>query len=130
MKDAKNDRRLCGVLGFNYVNFGQKNADVDMGCMNYDCLVQKALNLRCDISFVRYEILAGWGDVLNKRYVENDKLVFLPVPGVPLESFHLMISKKWKYAEAFKTYFNNAIGELRESGELKKLLDKHVKKGP
>ncbi len=78
----KNDRRICGILGFNI------------------------------------------------NYVGNDKLKFSPVPGVPLESFHLMISKKWKYAEAFKAYFNNAIGELRASGELKKLLDKHVKKGP
>ncbi len=120
-------RKLCGLQGFNYVNFGQNNADIEMESKDYNSLVGKTAVKRCDVSFVRYEILAGWGELLYKDFVGNDKLVFAPVPGVSPESFHLMISKNWKYAEDFKKYFDNAVAELKASGELKKLLDKHVK---
>jgi polar amino acid transport system substrate-binding protein len=32
---------LCGVKGFNYVNFGLKNEKIDMGSENYERLILK-----------------------------------------------------------------------------------------
>jgi len=105
--------RLCGVKGFNYVNFGQNNNEVEMGAENYERLVLKTLKQRCDISFARKEILIGWGNLLGVDFINNEDLVFNPVPHTPKESFHLMISPQYKFAEELKALFESEVIRLQ-----------------
>ena len=124
--DLKKYGKLCGVSGFNYVNFGQRNEDVDMGAADYKGLFRKTLLLRCDISFARYEILVGWETQLNTGLINNEDLVFSPIPGIPPESFHLMISKHYKHAQELKLFFESELNKLEHSGKLKLLLGKYI----
>ena len=123
--DLKKNGSLCGVRGFNYANFGQNNDDIDMGAKTYSKLVDKTLRNRCKISFVRYEILAGWGSLLGKDFIGNNKLTFKPVPDNPEESFHLMISKNYKYANELKVFFESEVQKLKLSGKFKSMLSKY-----
>ncbi|MFT7184775.1 MAG: polar amino acid transport system substrate-binding protein [Pseudohongiellaceae bacterium] len=114
----------CGVAGFNYVNFGQRNEDIEMGAKNYEALVTKTLAHRCDISFVRYEILIGWEKLLNLDLIGNKNLVLADVPGIPPESFHLMISKNYQYAPELKQFFDLEVKKLQDSGKIRSLFAK------
>ncbi|TWX50226.1 substrate-binding periplasmic protein [Colwellia hornerae] len=125
--DLKKYGQLCGVRGFNYVNFGQKNEEVDMGSSDYHFLIKKTLALRCDISLVRYEILAGWDRVLNMNIIGDDWLILNPVPNNPPESFHLMISKNYKYSDELKFFFESEVNKLKRSGKFKSILSKYTK---
>ena len=115
--DFKRFGHLCGVKGFNYFNFGQKNKDIEMGAYNYEKLVLKTLRQRCKISFVRYEILVGWAELLDVDFLNNEDLVFNFVPNIPVESFHLMISKRYKYADEFKAFFESEVNKLQYTKE-------------
>lgn len=124
--DLKNYGRLCGLKGFNYVNFGQSNDGIDRGSKNYNQLIVKTLKGRCMVSFTRREILVGWQKVLNEKWLENLDLQFKPVPNTPQESFHLMISKNYKYAKELKKHFDTEIEKMKISGEFKKLLSQYT----
>ena len=115
--------KLCGLRGFNYINFGQKNEDIDMGSADYKSLVTKTIGQRCKISFARYEILEGWGKLLKRDFTTNENLVFTPIPNNPLESFHLMISKNYPYAQELKAFFEEEIKKLKHSGKLNEILN-------
>lgn len=123
--DLKNYGKLCGVRGFNYINFGQINKEIDMGSSNYKSLVMKTVHQRCAISFVRYEILAGWEKILNINFIGNEKLTFQPIPNNAPESFHLLISKNYKYAHELKSYFESEVRKLKRSGKYESLLNKY-----
>jgi polar amino acid transport system substrate-binding protein len=113
--DFKKFGHLCGVKGFNYVNFGVSNDDIDMGSDNYERLILKTLFGRCQISFARYQILEGWSQLLQMSFIENDELIFAPVPAVAKETFHLMISKNYKYRHELKKLFESEIDKLKET---------------
>jgi polar amino acid transport system substrate-binding protein len=113
--DFKKVGHLCGVKGFNYSNFGLSNDDIDKGSDNYERLILKTLFQRCQISFVRYEIVEGWSQLLNMSFINNDELKFVPVPGVPKETFHLMISKNYKYRDEIKKLFESEIDRLKDT---------------
>lgn len=113
--DFKDLGHLCGLKGFNYVNFGLSNDDIDMGSDNYERLISKTLFGRCQISFARYEILEGWGQLLNMNFVKNDQLSFIPIPNVNKEKFHLMISKNYKYRHEIKKLFESEIDKLKDT---------------
>ena len=112
-EDFEKVGHLCGVGGFNYVNFGLENHTVEMGAPDYVKLVEKTLFARCKVSFARYEILEGWGKLLSTDLVNHKELHFEAVPGVPKESFHLMISKKYALAHELKAFFESQIGQLQ-----------------
>ena len=118
---------LCGVKGFNYVNFGLKNEKIDMGSENYERLILKTLFDRCHISFVRYEILAGWSKLLNMNFIHNDELIFTPINNVPKETFHLMISKNFKHRHELKKLFEAEVEKLKHTDKFKWLnVDAHL----
>ena len=117
---------LCGVKGFNYVNFGLKNEQIDMGSENYELLILKTLFDRCQISFVRYEILEGWSKLLNMNFIHNDELIFTPINNVPKETFHLLISKNFKYSLKLKKLFEAEVEKLKHTEKFKWLnVDPH-----
>ena len=125
--DLKQYGILCGVRGFNYVNFGQKNEGVDMGASDYEGLVAKTATCRCDISFVRYEILSGWGVILGIDFIGNKNLTYAPVPNNSTETFHIMISKNYKPSQELKIFFESEVDRLERSGKLKLFLSKYSK---
>jgi hypothetical protein len=86
-----------------------------MGSDNYERLILKTLFGRCQISFARYQILEGWSQLLQMSFIENDELIFAPVPAVAKETFHLMISKNYKYRHELKKLFESEIDKLKET---------------
>ena len=121
-KQLEKQGKLCGLRGFNYVNFGQTNKNIDMSSADYNSLVTKTIGQRCKISFARHEILEGWEKLLKTNFTQNEKLVFTPIPNNPLESFHLMISKNYPYAKELKVFFESQIDKLKSSGKLNEIL--------
>ena len=115
---------LCGVAGFNYANFGLNNENIEMGADDYTKLVDKTLFGRCNVSFIRYEILSGWADLLGINFTRNKDLVFTPIPNNHHESFHLMISKKYPFAHELKSLFESEVDKLKKVKKFHWLLNK------
>lgn len=116
-KELSKYKKLCGIAGFNYVNFGQDNKLINMSAKDYQSLVKKTAKSRCDVSFVRLEILKGWGDLLGMDFINNPEITISPIPNIKKETFHLMISKNNPHAEKIKTFFEKKVEELKNNGQ-------------
>ncbi|MBI9091219.1 MAG: transporter substrate-binding domain-containing protein [Desulfobacterium sp.] len=115
---------ICGRHGYNYVNFGLENEKVKRYSKNFKSLISMLKKNRCHIVLARYEVMAGHG-LLGTSYL-NDEIGYAPVPGVPPESFHFMISKNYPHGDALLKIINSGILRLRKQGRLKKILKKYI----
>ncbi len=116
--------KICGKFGYNYKNFGLENEIMDNGAKNFDALIKKLKKGRCNIIFARYEILAGLS--LTGQPLLSDEIGSAPIPDVPGEDFHYMISKKYLHGKELLQIINNGIEKLQSQGRLNEILKKYI----
>lgn len=122
--ELKKHGKICGRHGYNYVNFGLKNTDVQMGSKTYKNLVEMTLKGRCDIFLARLETFSGIsliGEDLNTAQI----FAHAPIPNAKPESFHMLISRNYKYAEQLKRLLDSGIRKLKRTGQLQAILKKY-----
>ncbi len=115
---------LCGRHGYNYINFGLKNENVERYSKNFKSLIGMLKMGRCNIVLARYEVLAGHA-LLGTAYLD-DGIGYGPVPGVPPESFHFLISKNYSHGDELLKIINSGILRLRKQGRLKEIFKKYI----
>jgi polar amino acid transport system substrate-binding protein len=115
---------ICGRHGYNYVNFGLDNKNVERYSKDFDSLMGMLKMDRCNIVLARFEVIAGHA-LIGKRYLENE-IGHVPVPGVPPESFHFLISKNYPHGNELLKIINAGILRLRKQGRLKEILKKYI----
>jgi polar amino acid transport system substrate-binding protein len=114
-----------GIKGFNYINFGLQNHQIDRGAKDYQSLIQKLKSNRNKIILARYEVLAAYPLVSGIALLDED-IAFAPIPGVPKEEFHFLVSKKYKYGQQFIKIINTELDYLNRTGILKKWLNQYM----
>jgi polar amino acid transport system substrate-binding protein len=117
--------RVCGLRGYNYKNFGIPLIDLDIGAKTFEQVIKKTKRERCDIFLARFEIFVGFKHV-GKNYIRLHNLATEPMPDVPGDKFHIMISRNYPHAEKLRDIINQEIRELRASGEDKVLMSRYI----
>ena len=113
--------RVCGLRGYNYTNFGISVDAIDVGTHNFTQLIEKTERGRCDVFLGRYEIFAGFAKTGN-NYIVKHSLGTAPMPGVPGDKFHMLVSRNFRHAEVLRDALNDGIARLKASGEDQQLL--------
>ena len=117
--------KVCGLLGYNYTNFGIPVETIDVGTKVFPQLIEKVERKRCDLFLARYEIFSGFSKTGND-YINNHNLGTAIIPGVQGDKFHMMISRNYEYAEELKTLLNEGIAQLKATGEAQRLLEPYL----
>lgn len=115
---------ICGRHGYNYVNFGLENKNVERYSKNFDSLMDMLKMGRCNIALARFEVIAGHA-LIGKPYLD-DEIGYAPVPGVAPENFHFLISKNYPQGDELLKIINAGILRLRKQGRLKEILKKYI----
>lgn len=122
--DSKN---ICGRQGYNYVNFGFDNRQVQRVAKDHDTLIKMTIARRCKVFLARYEIFFGL-TYLGLPTSLHKKLAYKNIPNIEPETFHVLISRRFKYSSELKLIIDNGVAELKKSGELENILRKYIPK--
>jgi polar amino acid transport system substrate-binding protein len=115
--------RVCGIQGYNYVVFGLAEDEIDTGTRDYEALIRKILDGRCDLSIDRLEILLGF-KAIGKDFISHPDLAYRTIAGEPAEPFHMMFSRN-SVGRELKRIVDAGIRRLQQSGELDAILKKY-----
>ena len=119
------DYRVCGLRGYNYVNFGIPVETIDVGTKVFPQLIEKTERKRCDVFLGRYEIFVGFAKT-GTDYIMQHNLGTAPMPGVRGDKFYMMVSRNHPNAEALRDLLNEGIARVKASGYDRELIRKYV----
>lgn len=122
-RDDLRKYRVCGIQGYNYIVFGLSGNEIDTGTADYDTLIKKLLNGRCDLSVDRLEILMGF-KAIGKNFITQPGLAYGIIPGEPAEPFHMMFTRN-DFGHRLKRIMDEGIEKLRASGGLNTIQRKY-----
>jgi polar amino acid transport system substrate-binding protein len=78
----------------------------------------------CDLFIEGYEIFAGF-KAIGEDYLSDPDLKYTAIPGTTPKTYHMMISRNFKYGEELKNLINEGIVELEKSGMMNNLIKKY-----
>jgi polar amino acid transport system substrate-binding protein len=122
-RDDLKQFKVCGIQGYNYVVFGLADNEIDTGTHDYEALIKKILNGRCELSIDRLEILLGF-KAIGKDFISHPDLAYRTIPGEPAEPFHMMFTRN-TVGRDLKRIVDAGLQKLRQSGELDVILKKY-----
>jgi len=120
-----NPYRLCGISGYAYDYEGFKPRTLEQGAQNYEALMSKLSIGRCDITIDSYVTLAGL-KTIGQNYLTDPNIAWASIPGIPVDDYHMMVSKKFKHGKSLATLIEKGLKKLKSSGELDRLLKKYL----
>lgn len=112
--------RICGIHGHAYEGLPIDPSRINQGVRTVTDLFRLLELGRCDvvlsqIEIVRGHVRTGQGDLLSGR------VAHAPVPGVPAERYHMLISRRWPQGEALRADIDAALERLQQNGELARI---------
>ncbi|WP_163835316.1 substrate-binding periplasmic protein [Spartinivicinus ruber] len=114
----------CGLLGYNYTNFGFKNEEIERSTKDHSALITRVNRKFCHIAFARLEIIAAAWMVFDKPLLTKD-IAYQALP-VPKERFHFLISKKHPQGKQLLNIINKELEKMEKNGRLKEILNKYI----
>ena len=123
----KNNYKVCGLLAYNYTDIGFADEEIDkVGFYNFDKLIRaiEQRQVRCNVFIEGYEIMVGF-QALGKDYFFNKNLGYAKIEDDKQTPFHMIISKKFKYAKELKILIDEGLDILEASGRLEELKRKY-----
>lgn len=102
--------RVCGLAGFNYVDFGLSHAHIDRGAKDLPQLVDKLMAERCDIAITNLEVMQALrqrGDISLTK-----DLALRAIPDTSPERHYIMISRHAPHAKRLLRFINQGIERL------------------
>ncbi|WP_299798258.1 ABC transporter substrate-binding protein [uncultured Shewanella sp.] len=125
LSELESHGNICGIKGFNYVNFGWINLTKLYEINEISSLPTMLEKKRCRFFLARKETLAGTLALNNLHRFER-LLGRSTVPNLKPEPFHMLISRRSAAAGLIQNLFNEKVKQLNQSGELEKLLEQHL----
>ncbi|MDE1465138.1 substrate-binding periplasmic protein [Spartinivicinus poritis] len=114
----------CGLLGYNYTNFGFNNEEIARTTKSHEALIARIHHKFCHAAFARLEIIAAAWMILEKPLL-TEEISYQALP-VPKERFHFLISKKHPQGKKLLNIINKGLDKLESSGRLRELLIKYI----
>ncbi|USD43822.1 transporter substrate-binding domain-containing protein [Vibrio sp. SCSIO 43135] len=118
--------RVCGIFSYNYADFKLDASAIEQNTHSVFETLQEIKYDHCDVFLMWHEILDGFERIWDVDYTTNEFQV-AEIADLAPHKFYMMVSKKNPQAESIKTLLNIEIGELKESGELDKIIQSHLK---
>ena len=117
--------KICGLFGYNYTAYGiEKNSpNLDNHAKYYSEIIKKLKNQSCDLFIEKIEVVQGKAKIGQVLINDNIKWGRIPMP--KQDEFHYLISKKWDKSNALLKALNDGLAEMKQNGDMKKLLDKY-----
>lgn len=117
--------KVCGLRGYSYHSFGLLPEKVETTSRTFNQLFHKTAAGRCDLLLGRYEVLLGFA--LTGTPLLTDIWQHTPVPGIEPDDFRMLVSRATNNSLELHKLLNKRITEMRDSGELDRLLQPYLK---
>lgn len=112
-----NELKLCGIAGYNYDYDGLDGSRIDKRTFSYSELIERIQSGHCDGFLESYVTLTGLASIGSDLLVGSG-LAWAPVPGVPADSYHIMISRNFSQGRELLEIVNQGIRRLKAADEL------------
>jgi len=124
-EQASEQYKICGLRGYSYDSFGLPTAQVETTSNTFRQLFNKTAAGRCDLFLARFEILVGFELIGNPLL--TSQWGHSPVPDIPPDSFHMLVSRNIPDSEDIQNILNKGILELGQSGQLDQILIRYFR---
>lgn len=118
--------RVCGIHGYNYVNYGLRPGEVDQGARDFSTLIAKLHAGRCALFLEKHEVMLGFA-AIGKNYLADPDLGGAPVPGMRPTAFYLGISRNYVHAQELRTLVDDELLKMDEAGRLREIWRKYAR---
>ena len=127
--DEMKDFKICGILGFNYEgyytrhNMPRGGIQLDTGAKNYLSALSMVSAQRCDMMETQTNMITG-AIVTGELEVPEDIACLSANEGTV--GFNLLVSRTSPRGAEIAKKMNKILDEMRDSGELKRIVDTHI----
>lgn len=111
---------ICGLQGYNYVQYGLDASKVDQGAKSYQAVIAKLHAARCSLFIEQFEAMLGFS-LIGTPFLDDQRLAHAPIPGLRPSVFYMGISRNFPQGEALKALLDRDLGRMEVSGQLKSL---------
>jgi polar amino acid transport system substrate-binding protein len=118
--------RVCGIHGYNYLNYGLAASEVDQGARDFNSLIAKLHAGRCALFLEKQEVMAGFA-AIGKDYLADPDLAGARVPGMRPTAFYLGISRRFEHANELRSLVDDELLQMEESGRLGAIWRKYAR---
>lgn len=129
IKSANDLRKLnmCGQAGFNYVNFGVRNEEVDTGAKSFPQVMDKLKAGHCDVVLGRLEYAADYLFTSGVDYTDDKNFGWGELKGMAPLEIHIMVSRELSYSKELIEIINRGIDNMNQSKNVNKLKQEFLK---
>ncbi|GAB2865577.1 hypothetical protein GCM10027277_37950 [Pseudoduganella ginsengisoli] len=118
--------RVCGIHGYNYLNYGLTAGEVDQGARDFASLIAKLHAGRCALFLEKHEVMTGFS-AIGKDYLADGDLAGERVPGMRPTAFYIGISRNYEYAHELRTLVDDELLRMEENGRLAEIWRKYAR---
>jgi len=119
-------QRVCGIQGYNYVNYGLQPGEVDQGARDFTMLIAKLHAGRCALFLEKHEVMAGFA-AIGKDFLADPELGSARMPGMKPTAFYLGISRRYEHAQELRTLVDDELLKMEETGRLAEMWRKYMR---
>lgn len=119
-------QRVCGIHGYNYVNYGLQPGEVDQGARDFASLIAKLHAGRCALFLEKQEVMAGYA-AIGKDYLADPDLGRQRMPGMKPTLFYLGISRRYEHAQELRTLVDDELLKMDETGRLGEIWRRYAR---
>lgn len=119
-------QRVCGIHGYNYVNYGLPPGAVDQGARDFPSLIAKLHAGRCALFLEKREVMVGFA-AIGKNYLADPDLGSARVPGLRPTAFYLGISRRYEHAQELRSLVDDELLKMDETGRLEEIWRKYAR---
>ena len=116
---------VCGEMGYNYWNFGLPDERIDTSYQTLGAAIKKLHAGYCDVVLTRLEIAAAQKFLGDSDYVSDPQYQVRKLPYAAPTPFHMMLSRRTRYAKTLLDAVNQGIDRLQQSGEASSLMQNY-----
>lgn len=118
--------RVCGIHGYNYLNYGLAASEVDQGARDFTSLIAKVHAGRCALFLEKHEVMAGFA-AIGKDYLADPQLAGERVPGMRPTAFYVGISRRFAHAQELRALVDDELLRMEETGRLAEIWRKYAR---
>jgi polar amino acid transport system substrate-binding protein len=132
VKNVKDLRLLyiCGQAGFNYLNFGIHDEEIDTQAASFPQVMDKLKLGHCDIVLGHLEFAANYRFTSGIDYTKDKDFGWGEIEGTKPLKIHIMVSRQLPYSKELLELINRGIDEMNRSKKSAKLKRKFTGQKP